>query len=289
MNKCHQTITWHNDTVPAINESNLNQYDGELNTLDNRIITLDTSKANQSDLLTCLSNVTYNTTTGVFVFTWKNGSTTSFDLNVEKIPVSFSMSPQGVITMKTADGTEYTCDVSSLIKTYNFNNSSTIGITVTNTGNTFSVVANVLDGSITNAKLNSEVMSTIQGYNNSAATSALKSEGYAIGKQNGTAVESGSPYYHNNSEYFSGQSNNQRKESEAWAVGTKDGTAVTQEDSQYNNNSKYYAEKVEEVVEGLISSLGLSVKGTTLIFSASFEASYTLTVVGTQLQISQVT
>lgn len=34
----------------------------------------------------------------------------------------------------------------------------------------------------------------------------LRSEGYALGKQNGTDVESGSPYYHNNAKYHSEQS-----------------------------------------------------------------------------------
>lgn len=38
----------------------------------------------------------------------------------------------------------------------------------------------------------------------SANTNALKAEGYAVGKQNGTAVASGSPYYHNNAEYYAG-------------------------------------------------------------------------------------
>lgn len=37
----------------------------------------------------------------------------------------------------------------------------------------------------------------------SASTNALKSEGYAVGKQNGTDVGSGSPYYHNNAKYYS--------------------------------------------------------------------------------------
>ena len=35
-----------------------------------------------------------------------------------------------------------------------------------------------------------------------AGTSALKSEGYAVGTQNGTDVSSGSPYYHNNAKYY---------------------------------------------------------------------------------------
>ena len=288
MNKCHQTINWHNDEPPAINETRLNQYDGELDTLDDRIISLDTTKATQSELLSCLSNVTFNTTTGVFTFTWKNGSTATFDLNIEKIPVSFSMSSEGIITMRTADGTEYTCDVSSLIKTYNFNNSSTIGITVTNTGNTFSVVANVLDGSITNAKLNPEVMSTIQGYDNSAAASALKSEGYAVGTQDGTAVTSGSPYYENNSKHYSEVAADRSEDSEAWAVGERGGIPVTSGDETYENNSKHYAEEAADIVADLLSHYGVSVVGTKLVFGSDFENNYHVTVVGTQLQISNI-
>ena len=36
---------------------------------------------------------------------------------------------------------------------------------------------------------------------------ALKAEGYAVGKQNGVDVTSGSPYYQNNAKYYSGQAN----------------------------------------------------------------------------------
>lgn len=45
------------------------------------------------------------------------------------------------------------------------------------------------------------------GSASSANTNALKAEGYAVGKQNGTAVTSGSPYYHNNAEYYAGEAN----------------------------------------------------------------------------------
>jgi len=38
-----------------------------------------------------------------------------------------------------------------------------------------------------------------------AAADALKAEGFAVGEQNGTAVASGSPYYHKNAEYFKDQ------------------------------------------------------------------------------------
>lgn len=41
-----------------------------------------------------------------------------------------------------------------------------------------------------------------------ATAQALKSEGYAVGEQDGVAVEDGSPYYHNNAEYYANQANN---------------------------------------------------------------------------------
>ena len=43
------------------------------------------------------------------------------------------------------------------------------------------------------------------GSASTANTEALKSEGYAVGKQNGTDVASGSPYYQNNAKYYAAQ------------------------------------------------------------------------------------
>lgn len=50
------------------------------------------------------------------------------------------------------------------------------------------------------------------GSASSAETSALKSEGYAVGKQNGTPVESGSPYYKNNAAYYAAYANEKAEE-----------------------------------------------------------------------------
>lgn len=79
-----------------------------------------------------------------------------------------------------------------------------------------------------------------------ASTDALKSEGYALGKQAGADVSSGSPYYHNNSKYYSDQAGqsaqeagSQAGEAEAWATGED----AEETDPQYHNNSKYYSEQ----------------------------------------------
>ena len=97
-----------------------------------------------------------------------------------------------------------------------------------------------------------------------ANTDALKAEGYAVGEQNGTAVTSGSPYYHNNAEYFAGEASTSatnastsetnaglsesaaaqsEEDSEAWAIGERNGVPVTSGDPTYQNNAKYYAQQ----------------------------------------------
>ena len=198
-------INWENEpsTASPINDTNLNKMDAALYTIDGRVVDFDTTKANQSDLLTCLSNVSYNTSTGVFTFTWKNGTSTTVDLNVEKIPVSFSMSPEGVITMTTADGTQYTADVSSLIKTYSFTDSSEIDFTVTtdSSGNK-TVTASLINGSISSSKLAPSVVASIEG----AEGYSEESEAWAKGTKNGVPVSSTDEQYHNNAKYWAEQS-----------------------------------------------------------------------------------
>lgn len=231
MNKCHQNINWQNDTTPAINETNLNYMDGCIDTIDDRVVAMDTSKANQSDLLTALSGVTYNTSTGVFTFTWKNGTTATFDLNIEKIPVSFSMDENGVITMITEDGTTYTADVSAILKTYSFTNSSTIGWTVTRNGNNFTVVADVIDGSITANKLQPNYLADVTAQAQAASAAATAASGSAS-----DATDSA-------------------EDSEAWAVGQRGGVDVPSTDPAYHNNAKYWKEQAQEIAQQSLSGL----------------------------------
>lgn len=216
MERAYSRINWENEPSinTPINDINLNKMDAAIYTIDGRVVGFDTTKANQSDLLLSIKNVDYNTTTGVFTFTWQNGTTKVIDLNIEKIPVSFSMDEHGVITMTTADGTQYTADVGALIKTYTFADSTVIDFTVTTdaSGNK-TVTANIVDGSITDNKMQPNYLADITAQASAAAVSAsdseeeaLVSEGFAVGEQNGVPVTSDSPYYHNNAKYYSEQS-----------------------------------------------------------------------------------
>lgn len=87
---------------------------------------------------------------------------------------------------------------------------------------------------------------------NSAEANALKSEGFAIGEQNGTPVSSGSPYYEDNAKYmkeaaagYALQSDSYAGESAAWATGSYSGNPLspTQGIAQTDNNAYYYAQQ----------------------------------------------
>lgn len=210
-------INWENEPSinTPINETNLNKMDYALYQHDRTLENWDTTKANQSDLLLSVKTIDYDTETGVFVFTWQNGTTKTVDLNIEKIPVNFSMSPQGVITMTTDDGTTYTADVGALIKTYTFNDSSEIDFTVLiDASGNKTIQANIVDGSINGNKLQPNYLAdctaaktAAENAEDNAEDSAEDAEAWAVGERNGVPVDPSDPTYHNNSKYWSQQAN----------------------------------------------------------------------------------
>jgi len=211
MNKAYQRIVWENypsDNTP-INESNLNRMDASIDIIDDRVVGFDTTKANQSDLLQSLRSIAYNDQTGVFTFTFWNGTTYTADLNIEKIPVTFSMSAQGILTMTTADGTEFTADIASLIKLYTFNASTDISFnTVTDASGNKTITAFIVNGSVTEEKLQPNFLADCRAEVSVAETEAQNAEAWARGTKDGTDVTSTDPQYHNNAKYYSEQSRN---------------------------------------------------------------------------------
>lgn len=251
MEKAFINFLWKNTPSidSPINATNLNSINTGLDIVDNRVIQLNANKADKSDFLQSLKTVNYDSATGVWTFTYNNGTTATVDQNVEKIPVSFSLSPQGILTMTTADGTQFTCDISTLIKTYTFNDSTTIDFTVTTTetGNKV-IVADIVDGSITANKLQPNYLAdvTTQAQNASgsassalssatnAAADALLAQSYAVGN---SGIRTGENT--DNAKYYKEQA---ALDGEAWTKGTRAGVPVPSTDETYENNSKYYSD-----------------------------------------------
>lgn len=184
------------------------------NDVDNALIQMDAGKLNIETANSMLASVSFDSETGKFTFKELDGTTYEYDLNLEKIPVSFTLTEDGILTMTTEDGTEWTCNIADLIKDYVFDDSDTIAfekefVEEDDEGKgSYHVTASVKAGSINENHLNPDYRADIQTYKNQAQTAANDSLTYS-------------------------------KDSKRWAVG----------DAEYEgsatDNSKYYKEQAE--------------------------------------------
>lgn len=222
MQKAYNRIVWHNkpDTRSPINESNLNRMDIGLDTVDDRVITLDTTKANQTDLLTCVASITFNQSTGILTITLQNGTSTTIDTGLSKLAVNFDYdddptSPhyeQLILEMK--DGTYKYIDLSALINQFEFDNTSTVVFSVD--AQTGHISAIVPDGSITESKLQPNFLADCR-----------------TEKTQAQAARAGAETAESNAEGFT-------EDAEAWANGEINGEPVPDTHPAYHNNAKYY-------------------------------------------------
>lgn len=194
----------------------LNRNEQTVNTIDDRVVSMDTTKANETDMLLAVKTISYDGTTGTFTITFFNGTTQTIDTDIEKIAVNFSYDDDPTspyyqhIIIELEDGTYKYIDLSALITEYEFANTSTIQITV----NSGVVSADVIDGSITGSKLTPNYLADVTAQANAASNSAtaagtskLDAEAWAVGKRNGVDVPNTDPTYHNNAYYWSQQAN----------------------------------------------------------------------------------
>lgn len=209
-------INWQNrpSTATALGATNLNKIDVFCNDVDNALIQFDAQKLNIEVANSMLASVQYDQSKGQWTFKSLDGATYTFDQNIEKIPVSFSLSETGVLTMVTEDGTEYTANIADLIKDYVFDDSDTVAfskefVEEDDEGKgAYHISASVKDGSIGEKHLNPDYRSDILAYKTQAQEAANDALTYS-------------------------------KDSKRWAVG----------DSEYEgsetDNSKYYKEQAE--------------------------------------------
>lgn len=174
MQKAYNRIYWENypERGTPLNEANLNKIDAGVDELDNRVITLDTTKASKEEVSVLFSEITFNESSGVLTFTRKNGGTVKIDTKLEKLAVNFSYDATNerlVITLD--DGTVQYVDMKALITQYNFTESDTIVLTVNSAGN---VSGRIKNGSITGEMLEPNYLAnvTVQAQSASASASA---------------------------------------------------------------------------------------------------------------------
>lgn len=213
MNKVYTRINW--EDYPSENTDldayNLNQMDYAIDALDNRIISQDALKVDKSAINGNIADWTMDEATGVITITKYNGEKIIFDLNIEKIPVGFSMSDDGIITMTTEDGTQFTADIGSMIPVLTFEDSATIAVSVTGTGKNKTYSFSIKTGSVTDDMLQPNYLADIRvesanasAYAQSANAKSVLAESYAIG---GTGTREGEDT--DNAKYYMEQAKQQ--------------------------------------------------------------------------------
>lgn len=187
MNKAHIDINWENypsDETP-LNERNLNKMDGSIDIIDDRVITLDTTKATKAEVATLVSDVTFEESTGIITITKKNGSKVTIDTQMEKIAINFDYNPttqQIILTL--IDGTKQYIDLSALITQYEFLDSDTVAFYIDKDGK---VSAIVKEGSIEEKHLEPNYLAKIKvevAKAESSQQAAAKSEANAKASEN---------------------------------------------------------------------------------------------------------
>lgn len=213
LNKVYTRINWENypSENTDIDEINLNKMDSAIDALDNRIISQDALKVDKSAINGNIADWTMDETTGVITITKYNGEKIIFDLNIEKIPVGFSMSDDGIITMTTEDGTQFTADIGSMIPVLTFEDSATIAVSVTGTGKNKTYSFSIKTGSVTDDMLQPNYLADIRvesanasAYAQSANAKSVLAESYAIG---GTGTREGEDT--DNAKYYMEQAKQQ--------------------------------------------------------------------------------
>lgn len=179
----YELINWKDfpDLSTPLMAINLNHMDAAifgltqvLNSQISDIASLKVQKVNQTDFLTVVQSVTFNSNTGEITIVHVNGQIIKYDTGIDKIAVNFDYddnpsSPHyGSIVLTLEDGTYKYIDISSLIQTIYFDDTERIKHTSDGDHHSFDLVK----GSITGEYLETNYLTSIISYSESANLAA---------------------------------------------------------------------------------------------------------------------
>ena len=273
MQKSYARINWENypSEETPINESNLNRMDYAIDEIDNRVIGLDTEKADQTVVDNLISAISVDDETGVITITKQNGAEVRIQTTIGKIAINFDYDPATQELLLTLnDGSTARIDLSALIQNNEFENSSTINLSVSLSGK---VKAEIAEHSVGDEHLRTNYLADIRiseananQYQQNSQRYSFDSEAYAKGTRAAQPVEEGQAGYEDNAKYYRGRA-------EAWATGQFEGVDVDQSDQTYLNNSKFYTGRAEAWAVGRFQNVPVGPNDATYENNSKYYAS----------------
>lgn len=154
----------------AINRNRLNNIEGGIDAIDDRVCALDTTKVDLTKANELVEEILWDESNGTLTVVKMNGSKAVIDTKLEKLAVNFKYDPESqqlVITLD--DGTAQNVDLSALITQYEFLEGDEIAFEVTSDGK---VKPMIKGGSITEDKLQPNFLADIKVESAKAVASA---------------------------------------------------------------------------------------------------------------------
>lgn len=154
----------------AINRNRLNNIEGGIDAIDDRVCALDTTKVDLTKANELVKEILWDESNGTLTVVKMNGSKAVIDTKLEKLAVNFKYNPESqqlVITLD--DGTTQNVDLSALITEYEFLESDTIAFAIGSDGK---VSAIVKEGSIQEKHLRPDYLADIKVESAKAVASA---------------------------------------------------------------------------------------------------------------------
>lgn len=211
----YTVIGWLNfpSVSTPLGQRNLRHMDSGILQCAQHILALSQDKAELSDVNTLVQTVVLDTKTGILTVTQKNGSVKSYDLAIEKVVANFDITDDNELVLILDDGTQKVVDLTRFV--YTVGSTATIALQIKNRV----ITGEVVDGSITMAKLEKSIMQTIRQYTldaqaaaDAAANYNTASESFAHG---GTGARPGEDT--DNSKYWSELSKAEAEKAEAYS------------------------------------------------------------------------
>lgn len=276
MNKLFNRIFWHNNTTPALNESNLNAMSKGIDDIDNRVVDLagdimETIPQLEEDLETAqeliddLEDLNEHTPYIGANGNWWVWNTTTKEYEDSGVDASISVQIAD-ITMLAPSATPYVTNsgtntdpvfhlfiprghgVASVTKTSTSGLVDTYTMTFTDgTSTTFTVTngktayQSAQDGGYTGTESQfNTTLANLPTYASDAAQSAQDASGYA---NNASGYANDASGYATAASGSASAADGSAEDAEAWAVGTRDGVPVSSDDPTYHNNAKYWSDQ----------------------------------------------
>lgn len=154
----------------AINRNRLNNIEGGIDAIDDRVCALDTTKVDLTKANELVKEILWDESNGTLTVVKMNGSKAVIDTKLEKLAANFKYDPESqqlVITLD--DGTAQNVDLSALITQYEFLEGDEIAFEVTSDGK---VKPMIKGGSITEDKLQPNFLADIKVESAKAVASA---------------------------------------------------------------------------------------------------------------------